>query len=155
MQVIFLKANRPTAKLIEKVIAFWTAPFKDKLNGKWKEGFSHCELFDGTNKYSSTFSGNVKGVRANIHVHNEYSWVYVDVPEINADKAIEFFNTQLGKKYDYLGLYGFVIPFKDHESKWFCSEIVTEALKISGCKKVWGVCSDKVSPNRLYKLLSE
>jgi len=52
-----------------------------------------------------------------------------------------------------IGMVGFILPLKDREKEWFCSEWVSNALKISGCKKLWTKEPNKISPNKLYKIL--
>ena len=53
--------------------------------------------------------------------------------------AIEsFLLAQVGKKYDYIGLFRFLpivrwfIKSNDNTEKWFCSELVSEACKQAG-----------------------
>lgn len=148
---MFLKVNREKATLKEKFISFWTSDFKNKLNGEWKNGFSHCEIFFEGEKYSSTYQNN-QGVRIDTHTKSN-SWEYIEL-EVVPD-CVEFIRDCLGLKYDFLGILGFVIPIKAREKKWFCSELCCEALKIGGCKQLWGVKAEQVSPNRLYKLLKQ
>jgi len=59
------------------------------------------------------------------------------------------------KKYDWFGIFGFVIPTKDRTNRWFCSEWVSNALKISGCEKLFTKNPSKISPNELYKILTK
>jgi uncharacterized protein YycO len=51
-----------------------------------------------------------------------------ETPEIR-DAAREFLVKQVGRKYDYLGVLGFVFraPSLHRRKKWFCSELVAEA----------------------------
>lgn len=56
-----------------------------------------------------------------------------NVPDM--DKAINFLNEQLGKKYDYLGALG-LITFSTRKwndtDKWFCYELAAGALQAGG-----------------------
>lgn len=46
----------------------------------------------------------------------------------------QFLNDQVGKKYDYAGILGFVFRIKrlHRKHKWFCSELVAEAYATAG-----------------------
>lgn len=54
----------------------------------------------------------------------------VDAP----DSVIEFAKTQIGKPYDWPGIFGLVFRNRDWESddKWFCSELVAWSFKQAG-----------------------
>jgi uncharacterized protein YycO len=55
--------------------------------------------------------------------------------EIDEQATTAFLKSQLGKPYDFMALVA--MPFRsDWQSrdKWFCSELVTAALKAGGCK---------------------
>lgn len=155
ISVAFLKANRKNARFIDKIIAFWCSSFRNKLNGNWRSGFSHCELILDGYMYSSSFR-KPGGVRSKPHTEDTDSWDYItlDINKVCYENVKVFFKSQEGKKYDYFGLLGFIIPFKDHESKWFCSEICTTALQIAGVRSVWRLSSDRTSPNRLHDVLT-
>jgi len=139
-------------------IAFYkglTAPhrdWKDWVICKWTHGqYSHVELVIGDTMYSS--SPRAGKVRAKQHITDNESWDYIDMPFIEERNILEFFNMTQGSKYDYIGILGFVIPIKDRTNEWFCSEWVSNALKISGCKSLWKLEPSKISPNKLYKIL--
>lgn len=59
----------------------------------------------------------------------------------------EFISAQLGKKYDYAGVFRFLTRSKERKhDQWFCSELVFEAFRAQGvkllnCDEGW-----KVSP---------
>ncbi|ELZ6301321.1 hypothetical protein UXU72_001756, partial [Campylobacter coli] len=67
----------------------------------------------------------------------------------------EFLYSQIGKKYDFLGILGFFTFTKDSEDKWFCSEIIIRALQIGGLVKLGDMNAGSSSPNRLYKKLKD
>ncbi|GHV01553.1 hypothetical protein AGMMS49521_2020 [Campylobacterota bacterium] len=135
MQVIFYRAK--SGSWADKAIALWT-----------HGGFSHCEiLLDNGNMVSASQREN--RVREKPHKYNPKKWEYVD---LNYDyeqtqKVEEFLSAHIGNKYDWVGISGFVLPIKQAKSKWFCSELCAAAL---GFKN-----PDKISPNKLYKLLKE
>ena len=140
-------------------VAFYkglSAPHRDFFDWvicKWTRGkYSHVELIiDGFMYSSSPRDGRVRKTQ---HTTDNKSWDYVEV-EIKEANVIDFFNMTQGNKYDWLGILGFIIPIKDRTNEWFCSEWVSNALKISGCKKLWKLEPSKISPNRLYKILTK
>lgn len=108
-----------------KLIRFWT-----------RSKISHVELYDPVTGYCYTSSLENKGVikrkRNDLDFYDRHNWIYVDVPIKNYNLVIQFFESNLFKKYDLLTiLFNHVIPFKlDSRNKFICSEVVTEALKL-------------------------
>ena len=92
-------------------------------------------------------------VRKKEYIYNENVWDYLEVKDVNVDKILTFYKMTKGLKYDWLGILGFILPFQDRTNRWFCSEWVSNALKISGYKKLWVKEPSKISPNKLYKIL--
>ena len=139
-------------------IAFYkglTAPHRDWTDWvicKWTRGpYSHVELvIDGFMYSSSPRDGSV---RRKPHKVDNTTWDYVDV-DINQKNVLEFYNMTDGDKYDWAGILGFIIPIKDRTHNWFCSEWVSNALKIAGYSPLWPKEPSKISPNKLFKLLS-
>ena len=127
----------------------WT----DWLICKWTKGqYSHTELIVNGFMYSS--SPRDGKVRCKPHKIDNKTWDYIEV-EANQKDILEFFKMTKGDKYDWFGILGFIIPIKDRTHDWFCSEWVSNALKISGCKKLWTKEPSKISPNKLYKILKD
>jgi len=140
IQVAFYKANQFHADWSDKLIAWWT-------NGI----YSHTELIiDGFMYSTSPRDGKV---RKKEHIYDENIWSYVEINNVDVNKILEFFQMTDGHKYDWLGIFGFIIPFKDRTNEWFCSEWVSNALKIAGYKKLWTKEPNKISPNKLYEIL--
>jgi hypothetical protein len=140
VKVAFYKANQPHADWKDKLIALYT-----------KGKYSHVELIISDIMYST--SPRDGEVRAKKHKFDENVWDYIEIDNIEISKVIEFFKMTKDQKYDWMGILGFIIPFKDRTNCWFCSEWVSNALKISGCKKLWKQEPSKISPNKLYKIL--
>ena len=139
-------------------IAFYkglSAPGKDWTDWlicKWTRGpYSHVELVIGDYMYSS--SPRDGKVRRKTHIFDDKTWDYVEIDNINEQNIIEFYDITRGNNYDWLGILGFIIPIKDRTNKWFCSEWVSNALKISGYEKLWKQEPSKISPNKLYRIL--
>jgi surface antigen len=139
MKVAFYKATRPGIQgWFNRAVRWWT-------NGP----YSHCEvvlnvLSDGSCQCaSSSFIDG--GVRLKTIKLDPEHWDVVDYP---ADRyaVIEWFSQQHGKKYDTLGLFGFIWRRADgHKKRWHCSESVAAAL---GFEQPW-----RLDPNSLYWVL--
>ena len=128
--------------------------FTDWLICKWTRGpYSHVELIiDGFMYSTNPRDGKV---RVKEHTFDEKTWDYIEIENVDVEKIKEFFKMTKSEKYDWLGILGFVIPFKDRTERWFCSEWVSNALKIAGCKKLWKQEPSKISPNKLYEILKD
>jgi hypothetical protein len=73
--------------------------------------------------------------------------VIVDLPEYSVNQITQWMRINLGKKYDWLGLFGFVWRRQKGASKrYFCSEAVAEML---GFDDAW-----RFDPMNLYQALS-
>lgn len=136
----FYKANCKYADCMDKIIAWWT-----------KGKYSHVEIIIDKYQYSS-FTKN--GVRKKPHYFNPDVWDYIDIEVPDVKAILDFFNKTEGKKYDWWGVFGFVIPIRQKKRRYFCSEWVTEALQKAGYEKVKGLKPHKISPNKLYKIIT-
>ena len=141
VKIAFYKADKAKKhKWLTKLIAWWT-----------RGQFCHCEIIiDGYMYSSSNWNG---GVRKKEWKGTDDKWEIIPVSNIDEQKILEFFEKTKGDKYDYLGVFGFIVPLKDREKQWFCSEWCSNTLKIAGCKSLWTKEPSKISPNRLYKIL--
>lgn len=64
--------------------------------------------------------------------------------------AVEFLDKQLGKKYDFGGVLRFVTRWrKEKDDKWFCSELVFQAVKEAGVDLLSRIQCSQVSPTVL------
>lgn len=127
----------------------------DTLTRLWtKSKYSHVELIDSHNNWitSSPRDGGV--VKRSVDFHHN-NW---DVFEINIDEkeVMNFFNEELGKKYDWLGIFfSQIIKLNIHnKSRWFCSEIIHAALIVGGMSKLHFKASNKYNPGSLFNMLS-
>ena len=142
VKVAFYKADQSHARWDDKLIALYT-----------KGCYSHVELIIDNYQYSAT--PRAGKVRAKPHVFDNNIWDYIEIDDADENIIKEFFDKTEGQKYDWWGIFGFVIPFKDKTNEWFCSKWDSNALKISGCKKLWKQEPSKLSPNKLYRILNE
>lgn len=103
--------------------------------------YSHVELQFPNGKCwsSSTYDG---GVRAKYIDMADGHWDTLECPT----PSEKLFLQEVGKEYDYIGLIGTVIrvPWFSRQRKWFCSEIVAEAL---GLENSW-----KYTPEDIYQI---
>ena len=128
----------------------------DKAVSWWTWGpYSHTEIrFPDGQCFSA--SPREKLVRfKKINVIPEH-WNIISLPLEEIPGVREWCETQVGKKYDWLGILGFAF-FKEydagmnHPNAWYCSEICGEILRQSG----WEDIPRKLSPNKLYRLVKD
>lgn len=118
----------------------------DTFSGR--DGYSHVELVFSNGAFFSSSSRD-GGTRFKFIRPDPASWDLVDVPMDDVAESLvrRFCNEQAGKKYDWLGVFGFVLPTRPEQGHWFCSEVCLAALQqcgfLAGCRP-W-----KVSPNTL------
>jgi len=142
MEILFYRAKQNRGWRLDKIIAAWT-------HGP----FSHVELrFSDGMCFSSSFRD--KGVRfKNIDIKPErWEILQLNIRDEQEQLLREWASKHIGKKYDFLGIFGFVIGTRiQNKKKWYCSEVCAATLK--SCMPVYGYISHKVSPNKLAKLL--
>jgi hypothetical protein len=118
--------------------------------------YSHVELVDTIKVNPSSWiwyaaEPFANGVKKSSMEYKTTDWdLYSLNHKYQKRNAIEFFISQLNKSYDYQGLIFtqiFNIQKHDHK-KWFCSEIVAEAIKRNGVELV--KYSTWYSPKRLH-----
>lgn len=117
---------------------------------KW----SHVALQIKNEVYEVTFE---RGVSRTTLFEFRKRYPVSDVVAVNIFNTYsirKWLNSQIGKDYDYGGLIGFLDAHRDWEepSKWFCSELIAEALVREGIIHP-KVRSSRVTPNDLYELL--
>ena len=145
MRVAFYKAKY--GNFVDLGIAWWTASFADKLNGKWKDGYSHTELvFSDNDMFSASSRDSLVGWRK-FHPSEHWDVEFIAMSYQDEDKLRRECNKLAGAKYDYAGILGFVIGTPDASSRWFCSEVVTAMLQ--KVQVLTGLDPSKVSPNRM------
>jgi len=148
MKVIFYKAK---GNFFDKLIRWWTS---SSFDGDWKKSYSHCEILFSSG-YMFSASQYENKTRFKYFNEKSTSWDSITVLTDTEDEAIiqDFCRSINGKKYDYLGILGFVFGNRDHPNKWFCSEVCTRALKEIGL--CYSLKTSRTSPNALYTKLKE
>lgn len=152
---------------IGKAIVAWTWFLGLFYNWKvLKYNYSHSEVWtpdeDGFFEFaetyclgyvfSSTTRGDYDGVRfasaGRILDKHPERWDYIEceVDKARLEVAIEEAKKLVGKKYDYLGIFGFVNPLPVHsKDKWYCEEICNWFKYL--CRLVKKI-SKRISPRR-------
>ena len=84
------------------------------------------------------------------------SWKNVEAYDVDGmtdeqwGKAIAWAEKQIGKKYDFGGVFRFVTRWrKEQDEKWFCSELVFQAVKEAGVDLLSRIQCSQVSPTVL------
>jgi len=134
-----------------------------KARGNWQDKtirwftsslYSHCEIIMGGMQLSSSIMEG--GVRNKEHIRNTEKWDYVTVTgRLDSNRIINLFSSENGCGYDFKGiLLSEIFPFEIHsKTKWYCSEICAEALRVAGCTELIGHPST-MSPQKLYERLN-
>lgn len=132
MYIAFNKSNKT---VLDKLIKFFT-----------KSEYVHCELV--TVKRVDKFYGYSaypgEGVRAKWISYDPNEWEFIKIPTVDVKTFME--KTE-GKKYDYLGVLGFVFGNNENPNRWFCSEWCATVLGIEN--------PSKLSPGDLYKKIKD
>jgi hypothetical protein len=111
----------------------------DRLIRRWtRSRFSHVELVvdDAIACSADAWEGNVR-IRSTSGF-NRLHWEIVPVVLV---KDTAWINEQLGKKYDWLGIFGFTFFGVQDKRRWYCSEL---------CAELAGIAGRPISPQQLY-----
>ena len=132
MKVAFYKGDM-YGTLLDGVVCWWIC-----------SSYSHVALVVEDTWYTSTPTKGVhKYQQAN---YNPNEWEFVEVYD-DAFECVTKAEKLLGAKYDYMGLFGFVLrPAEEASSRWFCSEFVAHCL---GFSDAW-----RYDPATLYSSLT-
>ena len=171
IRFLFYKAKFPDGHAIDDGISLWTG-FLALISFGWnrlKYNYSHVEVwlpnslgrfkmygkFTGE-CFSSTTRGKWNGVRfapaSQVLTHPD-RWDYIEC-EVDKDRlelAMELATIQVGKAYDYKGLFGFFWPWNIHgKNKWYCSELCSWFANICDLTEKW---HERISPRKLAHVL--
>jgi hypothetical protein len=125
MKIASYKSIRPgLSGIFSCLVRWWTSSL-----------YSHTELIfsDGKSASSSFIDG---GVRFKEISYDNDHWDFIDLHgTFDESKARLWFDSNKGKKYDVLGLLGFVWKRgTQNKNKFYCNEAIGEAL---GIKDSW------------------
>lgn len=132
--------------------------FRKAFKGDWLDWligictlskYSHVELvfYDGMS-FSSTAKDGVRFAK----IEFDDKWDVLDYPVLPIYESVmrDFAEAQNGKKYDWMGIVGFVIPIHEDRKRWFCTEVIVAAFQRVGLFAKLTPPS-RVIPIRLYK----
>lgn len=91
----------------------------------WSD-WSHCALYDDTTDtvVEATWPGGVREVPLVDWILDKREWAYRDFA-IWPREVIDIARTQVGKKYDWTGIFAFVLQREWQDDRaWFCSELI-------------------------------
>jgi len=137
----------------------WT--LKERISGwavsLWTNSkYFHTEiLIDGKRITSHTKNGvSSKEELLRKDIEKYANIIEIEVSEENFEKGIIFANKQIGKAYDWKGIFltQFINIHKENPDKYFCTEICAEILKIMGVSKLTKN-SNEYNPGSFDKLL--
>lgn len=135
--MVYLALYKAPGNFVDKIIRMFTG-----------KPYSHCELaVENGDKYlcysSSPRDG---GVRCKAMHLTEDKWDLIPVTDISVAQIAQFYGKTTGKKYDFIGAIGCVLPLRQKPSRYYCSEWCFVA--------VFGETPNTtISPNQLAQLL--
>jgi len=132
-------------KIIEKAIQW-------KTNSK----YFHVEMIIGEKWISSSPEvGAVYIHKLKPITDKNFDYVNIIIPTEKVIDMMYFAESQVGKEYDWKGIFlSQTIDMNiENKNKWFCSEIVSEMLKIGGIDLE--LPSNQYSPGDLYRIIAK
>ena len=137
----------------------------NKIVRKWtKSVYSHAELILNDEK---TWISITPFLKSKIYSkenpeYNKNEWDFLDISVTPEQHRIieEFYELTEGCSYDWVGmLFSQFLPFRiKQESKWYCSEWIAYALRISGVidwKTIQIYDKSDLSPAVLYRMVEK
>lgn len=94
--------------------------------------FSHCAVLDEKGYViDTTLATGVRKIHFDEWKKHYNNFEFTFFPVESREKSLAFFNAQVGKDYDPLGILSFILR-KDYEDKdkYFCSELIAKGLGI-------------------------
>ena len=141
-----------------KIALFKPSSILDRIICFFSRGkYSHAAIIldDGSVIEAKPFHGvrKVKSIYDVLDSKESVEVFAVDITTEQTEMVERFLHEQVGKKYDYWMVFGFVI-YTDEESrksrnKWFCSELLFMAFLKAGVELLCRIDPWKVSPTML------
>lgn len=113
--------------------------------------WNHVAIEVGGVVYESVTAGGVRRVPARSFPRLWEKTTSVEVSVENPAEMLAFLNAQVGRPYDWSAI--FALPFRKSwqaRDKWFCSELVAEALIAGGSNAIPRLKSYRVTPRDLW-----
>lgn len=116
LPVVFARSNKPFCWLIRLgTLSSW----------------SHCGVIDGDYVIDTTLASGVRRISFNEWKSHYTKYEIVKFPVKNKEDSLLFARSQIGTKYDPLGIISFLLHKNvEGEDKWFCSEFVAATIGI-------------------------
>lgn len=135
---MYLAFYKKPKTAVEKLIKFFT-----------RSNYVHCEIV--TVKLEHTFYGYASDIGVGVCARwKEYKiddWEFIKIDDCKGVTELRsFYQKTKNRKYDYLGVLGFVLGTPQNPKRYFCSEWCAEFL---GVEKPY-----KVTPAKLKELFS-
>ena len=116
--------------------------------------YSHVSwLDDSTGEVYEAWIGGVRRAPNINYGHKPgtlISMFDVKLTQAQSKKLLQFFNEQVGRGYDYLGILGFAFRGEfQNQNKWFCSELIAGGFKEIGKPLLERIPNWKVYPGML------
>ena len=150
IKIAFYKGE---GNFINQIVRWWT-----------KSIYSHAELVLPDNVtwigISPFLKSKVASRKKLLVPYGEWDFVEIEVTREQLDIVMEFFEYTEGQGYDWVGmLLSQFLPCKiKHKKRWYCSEWIAYALRIS-CVFDWRIIKiydrKDLSPAVLYRLVKE
>lgn len=113
--------------------------------------YNHVSILMGDTIYEAQlFQGVIKTHRSEWADSDTVARQYVlEVDGFTYAKILQFLEKQVGKDYDYLGIFAHIFPvlLAPRIGAWYCSELANVVMyKIAGLKMSYDTLTNKVSP---------
>ena len=84
-----------------------------------------------------------------------YDYVDINIDGRKNHKVLNFLHSKQGEKYDWFGIvFSQIIDINlDDRDKWYCSELITQVLRLYEYKKFKDLKDNLLSPEEVYQLL--
>jgi len=151
MKNIWIALYKGKGNLVNRIVRKWT-----------KSQYSHAELILEDKKTWIGISPFIKAeiVKREIDTHNANNWDFfkISITDEQYNTILDFYDLTKGSRYDWFGmLLSQFLPFRvKQENKWYCSEWILYALRIS-CVIDWKIIKifdqSDLSPAKLHYML--
>lgn len=144
IQLIFSRSKLPFSPLVQLVT--------------WSH-WSHVGIvMDNNQVIESTFThGGVKPVDIDTFKSRASDWIVVALPCTSRQAIIDAAMSQVGKKYDWTGLFGILMRERhwQEDDAWFCSELIAWAFMLGGSPLFMPDVVHRITPQHLFMLFHE
>jgi hypothetical protein len=141
-----------------KLSGSFMARMKQKLIKAWtRSNYYHVEII--IDNYWIQADNDIGVVRHKLRPFSK-KYDYIEVAfsgsETQEEEVKCFVDSQIGAKYDWLGIYfSQIIKLGiNKKDRWFCSELVSRVLQLCDIKPFLGVTNNEMAPGDVYNLLT-